>query len=96
MPVDLLRKELTAFGLAIWIMDDGNADGNALRLNTQSFTYDENCTLAALLEASFGLEARVNRDKSGYRLRIAAGSRERLLTVAGPYLDPQMAYKLGR
>lgn len=77
-------------------MDDGSADGRALRLNTQSFSYDENCTLAALLWELFGLETRVNRDKSGYRLRISAHSRERLLTVAGPYLEPQMAYKLGR
>ena len=29
-----LREQLTVFGLAVWIMDDGSADGNGLRLNT--------------------------------------------------------------
>ncbi len=96
VPGDLLRNELTAFGLSIWIMDDGSADGRALRLNTQSFSYDENCTLAALLWELFGLEARVNRDKSGFRLRIAAGSRERLLELIGLHLQPRMAYKLSQ
>jgi hypothetical protein len=75
-------------------MDDGSADGRAVRLNTQSFTRADNLALATLLRDMFGLEARVNRDKDGFRLRIAAGSRNRLIELVEPHICPQMAYKL--
>jgi hypothetical protein len=94
VPVELLRERLTGLGLAIWLMDDGSADGRAVRLNTQSFSHEENLTLTTLLWEKFGLEARVNRDKEGFRLRIAAGSRGRLIDLVEPHLCPQMAYKL--
>jgi hypothetical protein len=42
----------------------------------------------------FDLEARVNRDKDGFRLRIAAGSRGRLIDLVAPHMCAQMAYKL--
>jgi hypothetical protein len=38
VPIRLLESCLTAFGLAVWVMDDGAAEGNQLRLNTQSFS----------------------------------------------------------
>jgi hypothetical protein len=94
VPIELLREGLTDFGLAIWIMDDGSADRGAVRLNTQSFSYDENCKLTGLLSDRFGLEARVNRDKAGYRLRISTDSRRQLLEIVRPFLHPKMAYKL--
>jgi hypothetical protein len=56
-------------------MDDGSADGRAVRLNTQSFSHTENLALATLLREMFRLETRVNRDKDGFRLRIATASR---------------------
>lgn len=37
VPIELLHDQLTGLGLAIWLMDDGSADGRAVRLNTQSF-----------------------------------------------------------
>jgi hypothetical protein len=75
-------------------MDDGSADGHAVRLNMQSFTHAENFALATLLGEIFGLETRANRDKDAFRLRIAAASRSRLLELVEPYLCPQMSYKL--
>ncbi len=94
VPIDLLREQLTGLGLAIWLMDDGSADGGAVRLNTQSFSRDENVALASILRTTFGLDVRLNRDKHGYRLRIAAGSRERLIEVVRPHMHPDMSYKL--
>jgi hypothetical protein len=94
VPIGLLREQLTALGLAIWLMDDGSADGRAVRLNTQSFSHTENVALATLLRETFALEARVNRDKDRFRLRIAASSRSRLIDLVEPYMCPQMAYKL--
>jgi recombination protein RecA len=94
VPITLLRERLTGLSLAIWLMDDGCADGRGVRLNTQSFSYAENVALATLMRDVFDLEARVNRDKNGFRLRIAAGSRNRLIDLVEQHICPQMAYKL--
>ena len=94
VPIELLREQLSGLGLAVWLMDDGSADGSAVRLNTQSFSVDENEALARLLRTTFGLDVRLNRDKSAYRLRIAASSTRRLVEIVGPYMHPDMSYKL--
>jgi hypothetical protein len=75
VPIEFQRERMTGLGLAIWLMDDGSADGRAVRLNTQSFSHTENLALATLLREMFRLETRVNRDKDGFRLRIATASR---------------------
>ena len=94
VPIELLRTRLTGLGLAIWLMDDGSADGEAVRLNTQSFSYDENEALAKLLRTTFGLHVQINRDKRAFRLRIAAASKPRLLEIVRSYMHPDMSYKL--
>jgi hypothetical protein len=94
VPVELVHNQLSPLGLAIWIMDDGNADRGAVRLNTQSFSLAENNALAAILAGKFGLDARINRDKAGFRLRITVSSRKRLIEIVGPYFHPDMTYKL--
>ncbi len=94
VPIEMLRRQLTDHGLAIWLMDDGSADGEAVRLNTQSFSEQENEALAEILRTTFGLHVRLNRDKNAFRLRIAAGSKSRLVEVVRPYMHPDMFYKL--
>jgi LAGLIDADG DNA endonuclease family len=94
VPIDLLRERLSGLSLAIWLMDDGSADGRGIRLNTQSFDRDENVALATLLGEKFGLVTRINRDKDGFGLRITAGSRQTLIELVQAHLCPQMAYKL--
>jgi hypothetical protein len=94
VPIELLREQLTGLGLAIWLMDDGSADGEGVRLNTQSFSETENEALAAILRTTFGLDVRLNRDKNAFRLRIAAGSKLQLVEAIRPYMHPNMSYKL--
>ena len=94
IPLDLLNQELTAFGLAIWFMDDGAADRNQLRLNTQSFSRGENLLLAEFLHAKFGIAAQLNKDKDRHRLRIGAKGVERFVNLVSPHVIPSMQYKL--
>ena len=94
VPIDLLRRDLSDFGLAVWIMDDGAADGNQLRLNTQGFTVDETAALASLIRAKFGIEMSINLDKGKPRLRCNAASMERLVGMVREHLVPDMLYKL--
>lgn len=93
-PIRLLTSSLTEFGLAVWIMDDGAADGNQLRLNTQSFSADEARELARLIRAKFGIVMTVNQDKKRPRLRCSAASMGRLVGLVERYTIPGMLYKL--
>jgi len=51
-----ISKLLTYQGLAYWAMDDGNKTGTGFRLNTQSFTKDENLFLVKILKDKFDLD----------------------------------------
>ncbi len=94
VPIDLLIKQFSELSLAVWIMDDGASDGKQLRINSQSFSQEENEILASLLRAKLGLDVRLNVDKGRYRLRFTAASMERLKTFVRPYILPSMLYKL--
>jgi LAGLIDADG DNA endonuclease family len=94
VPLALLEEQFSELSLAVWLMDDGAVDRKQVRLNTQSFSFTENETLASLLRAKFGIEARLNRDKDRYRLRVNDASVQRLKDLVGPHLIPSMLYKL--
>lgn len=94
VPLDLLYEQFTAFGLAVWLMDDGAVDGRQFRFNTQSFSLVENEALRTFLRAKFGIEATINRDKNRFRLRVAAKSMSRLRDIARRHMIPSMLYKL--
>jgi hypothetical protein len=93
-PLKLLSSSLTAFGLAVWIMDDGAAEGKQLRLNTQSFSAEEAAELTGLIRAKFGIIMTINMDKNRPRLRCGAASMGRLVHLVRPHTLPSMLYKL--
>jgi hypothetical protein len=94
VPGQLLESALTAFSVAVWIMDDGAADGNQLRINTQSFTVEEAAELAGLIRAKFGIVMTINMDKGRPRLRCNAASMQSLIQLIKPHVIPDMLYKL--
>ena len=94
VPIELLQSGLTDLGLAVWIMDDGAADGKQLRINTQSFSIEEVENLAGLIRAKFGIVMTINKDKGRPRLRCSAASMNSLTALIEPYVLPEMLYKL--
>ncbi len=94
LPRKFLKDNFDSFALAIWVMDDGSADKNQLRINTQCFTLKENLWLINFLQAKFGIKATVNVDKGKYRLRISDSSMNLLKKLIIPYIIPSMLYKL--
>jgi hypothetical protein len=94
VPIRLLASCLNEFGLAVWIMDDGAAEGKQLRLNTQSFSVEEAEELRCLIRAKFGVEMTINKDKNRSRLRCTAASMKRLVTLVRSHTLPSMLYKL--
>ena len=94
LPKDFLEENFDAFSLAIWIMDDGAADKNQLRINTQSFSWKENLWLINFLQAKFGIASTLNVDRGKYRLRIRDSSMSSLKQMVLPFIIPSMLYKL--
>lgn len=80
--------------LAIWYMDDGSKCGNSdFYLNTQQYSIgDQNILLRKLNK--LGIEARLNKDKSYWRIRILSKSLPRLRKLIKDKIIPSMRYKI--
>ena len=85
---------LTPLAVAVWFMDDGTKEGKQARINSQSFTREENRRLSHLLEATLGIKSTINRDKHLFRLRISDQSMSLFRNMVTPHIVPSMRYKL--
>jgi hypothetical protein len=94
VPIDVIARHLTPLAMAVWIMDDGAADGRQLRLNTQCFSDAEVQSLTSLIANALGCTVTVNRDKGKPRLRFSASSMWMITSQVAPYILPSMRYKL--
>ncbi len=81
--------------LAVWIMDDGyrRNDCNAMRLNTQSFSFEEQCIIQQALK-KFQIESTIQKHKNAFVIYIPSRSMETLRSLIRPYVIPSMEYKI--
>lgn len=86
--------EISPLALAVWLMDDGSRSYRAVYFNTQQFEIADQLRLIGVLGRQFSIVARLNRDKSYFRLRVAVESVPRLRSLVSRYLLPELAYKL--
>lgn len=81
--------------LSVWFMDDGSKCGSSsFYLNTQQFSEEDQRKLLKRLEI-LGLYAKLNRDKTYYRIRFLSSSIPKLQEMLKDNLIPSMRYKLG-
>ena len=97
IPRDL---ELNAMIMAIWYMDDGSKTQNKLNsaniniyLNTQQFSLNDQKYLLFLLR-KIGINARLNKDKIYYRIRILKDSVPVFMQMIDKYIIESMKYKI--
>jgi hypothetical protein len=90
-----LRTIINPQILAIWIMDDGykRNDCNAMRLNTQSYTYDDHEVIRESLK-SFDIDSHIQKHKAGFVLYIPSHSMNTLRNLVRPYIIESMEYKI--
>lgn len=80
--------------LAVWFMDDGSkCRSSDLYLNTQQFDNESQQKLIYAL-GELGLQVRLNKDKSYFRLRFIKSSLSKLQVLVRPYIIPAMRYKI--
>lgn len=99
IPKDIEKLLISPFALAVWVMDDGNRNRDALFLNTQNFSLQDQNKLCRCLKNNFGLESAINKhsisnDRQLYRIRINTDSTKRLYYLIQEYLLPSMHYKI--
>jgi len=96
--IESLLKD-SPLALAVWLMDDGNKNHQAVFLNTQSFSLGEQYKLAKTLNSVYGFNVTVNshsksKGKELYRIRISTESTRKLKDILKNYLLPNFYYKI--
>jgi hypothetical protein len=84
-------KDLDAFGLAVWFMDDGFATKNSFQISSCSFVDEEIAILQRILKENFDINTNKNVVNEIY---IVAESREKFLSLVTPFVIPSLKYKL--
>ena len=89
----LLRSNIT---LAVWLMDDGykRNDCAAIRLNTDSFSYDENRKLIRCLEKNFKIKSHLHRKGKWFNIYIPKHEALKFSFLVKPYVLPSFRHKL--
>ena len=88
--------ELDAFGLAIWIMDDGSYNKGSINISTYSFLEPEINLLQSVLKKKFNIDAKYYKDRDkGYRMYCNITETKKLISTIKPYIIPSMMYKIG-
>lgn len=95
--VNFLKNSPLAF--AVWLMDDGNRNHQAVFINTQSFNLAEQHKLVRVLQEAYDLKAKVNKHsisngKQLYRIRLSTESTNKLPKILGKNLLPEFYYKI--
>ncbi len=80
--------------LAYWIMGDGSKAGNAIYLQTQSFTIQECVFIISVLIHKFNLDCNIHLQRKQPCIYISAKSMKKIRSKLLPFFIPSMVYKL--
>jgi len=93
----LIHRWLTPRSVAYWFMDDGSAkskQSKGVLFNTQGFSLADVKRLCQVLSDLYDLEVKPRKQREGYQIFVSGESYETFRNLVGPYLIPEMSYKL--
>ncbi|MBI3274093.1 MAG: hypothetical protein HYZ69_03025, partial [Candidatus Colwellbacteria bacterium] len=92
VPDNVEKVLIDPLSLAVWIMDDGykRNDCDAVRISTESFSFEEHRLLIKCLKLNFGLHAATHRKSKWFNLYIPQPEMIRLCMLIGKYIIPSM------
>lgn len=93
VPLDLYEIINYEF-LAYWLMGDGTKSGNAITIQTQSFTVKECVFIISILIHKFNLDCSIHMQRKQPTIYISAKSIKKIKSKLLPYFLPSMLYKL--
>jgi recombination protein RecA len=96
IPKDIDKLLTEPLAIAIWFMDDGykRNDCNALRINTDSFAYEDQQILQKCLSKNFDVSVRIHRKGKFWNLYIPSAEASRFCELVKPYIISSMKYKI--
>ena len=89
-----IGDELTPQAVAVWVMDDGCRTRDAIILNTQSFTFDEQRRLLGEMKRRYKISGSINRDRNNFRLRFGRVDANTLSRIVAPYIIASLSAKI--
>jgi len=98
IPENISEILVSPFSLAVWFMDDGNKNHQAVFLNTQQFSVCGQKLLQECLLKNFNLHSKLNKHcvyngKQFYRIRITTESTKVLYGLIKNFVIPSLQYK---
>ena len=96
IPEYIQRLLIQPLSLAVWLMDDGykRNDCNAIRLNTDAFSDNDQRRLIDAMRKNFGVQANLHRKGIYRNLYIPVKSAKHFVELASPYVISDMKYKI--
>ncbi len=95
----LIKKLITPQSLAVWFMDDGSLKSNrhaSVVIHSMAFCKSDLEHLQKALYEKFNIETTLHsQKKKHWRIYIPSRSVMQFRDVVGPYILPDMKYKLG-
>lgn len=92
-----IAELLTPLSLAYWLCDDGCffKRDRVIIICTNSFTWAEVNLLANLLNSKFNLQCTINKQGSGFTIRIPKNSLPAVQALLKDIMPPMMMHKIG-
>ncbi len=96
IPGNIIRILNKPLSLAVWFMDDGykRNDCNALRINTDCFSYKEQRLLQRCLKTNFGIDTKIHKKGKFWNIYIPNPEVKNFCKIVKPYIIPKMRYKI--
>ncbi|TSC91615.1 MAG: homing endonuclease [Parcubacteria group bacterium Licking1014_17] len=96
VPDNIQEILIEPLSLAVWVMDDGykRNDCNALRLNTDIFSYQEQQMLVDCLKMNFGIVAAIHKKGKTFNIYIPERSSQKFCEIIKPYILDSLLYKV--
>lgn len=96
IPICIKQILKDPLSLAVWFMDDGykRNDCNAFRLHTDCYSLDEQKLLQNCLKENFCIGSSLHKKGDTWNIYIPSAQSERFRQVIGPFILPDMRYKL--
>tara|TARA_B100000315_G_C14407152_1_gene509270 strand:- start:241 stop:837 length:597 start_codon:yes stop_codon:yes gene_type:complete len=96
IPDNITEMLTSPLSLAVWYMDDGHkrTDCNALRLHTNSYSFEEQMKLKKCLSKNFDIDVNIHKAAKHFVLYVPSREGNKFCSIVKPYIIPSLQYKI--
>ncbi len=96
IPKNISEILTSPLSLAVWFMDDGykRNDCNALRISTDSFSFNEQELLVRCLHKNFGIRSTIHKKSRAYNIYVPQSFTQKFCAIVKPHIINSLLYKV--